>query len=179
MLNEPKTCVRCKAPFPATPDYFHRDRNRPDGLQSYCKSCRNSHQMVYDRNLILKTSTAYARRLRLQVLEAYGGTPPSCACCGVAHLEFLAIDHVGGGGNAHRKAIGATKPIDMCRWLKRNGFPPGFRVLCHNCNSALGHYGYCPHGLLPGEDAPLPEDIPTAGVSNGGGTSPRSLAVGI
>jgi hypothetical protein len=30
-------------------------------------------------------------------------------------------------------------------WLKRNGYPKGFRVLCHNCNSARGLYGYCPH----------------------------------
>jgi hypothetical protein len=31
------------------------------------------------------------------------------------------------------------------RWLRKNGFPKGFRVLCHNCNFAHGHYGYCPH----------------------------------
>jgi hypothetical protein len=30
--------------------------------------------------------------------------------------------------------------------LARNGFPDGYRVLCHNCNMALGQYGYCPHG---------------------------------
>ncbi len=22
---------------------------------------------------------------------------------------------------------------------------PGYRLLCHNCNSALAYYGYCPH----------------------------------
>jgi hypothetical protein len=30
-------------------------------------------------------------------------------------------------------------------WLKRNNYPTGFRVLCHNCNLAIGFYGYCPH----------------------------------
>jgi len=25
------------------------------------------------------------------------------------------------------------------------GYPTGFRVLCHNCNQAIGLYGYCPH----------------------------------
>jgi hypothetical protein len=30
-------------------------------------------------------------------------------------------------------------------WLKRQGWPEGFQVLCHNCNSSKGYYGYCPH----------------------------------
>jgi hypothetical protein len=30
-------------------------------------------------------------------------------------------------------------------WLKQNNYPPGFRVLCMNCNFAIGHSGYCPH----------------------------------
>lgn len=30
-------------------------------------------------------------------------------------------------------------------WLKRNHYPPGFRVLCSNCNFARGKYGHCPH----------------------------------
>ncbi len=25
------------------------------------------------------------------------------------------------------------------------GYPTGFRVLCHNCNCALAYYGSCPH----------------------------------
>jgi hypothetical protein len=29
--------------------------------------------------------------------------------------------------------------------LRQNSYPTGYRVLCHNCNFALGHYGYCPH----------------------------------
>lgn len=30
-------------------------------------------------------------------------------------------------------------------WLKKNNYPPGFRVLCMNCNFSLGMRGYCPH----------------------------------
>jgi hypothetical protein len=33
----------------------------------------------------------------------------------------------------------------MYVWLRDNGWPEGYRVLCHNCNSARGLYGYCPH----------------------------------
>ncbi len=57
-------------------------------------------------------------------------------------MEFLAIDHIDGGGTKHRKKI-RTGMFHW--WLKKNGWPDGFRVACHNCNSALGHYGYCPH----------------------------------
>jgi len=33
----------------------------------------------------------------------------------------------------------------MYVWLKRNYFPTGFQLLCHNCNLAKGFYGKCPH----------------------------------
>jgi predicted transcriptional regulator len=33
----------------------------------------------------------------------------------------------------------------MYNWLKNHNFPSGFRVLCYNCNSSIGAWGYCPH----------------------------------
>lgn len=84
---------------------------------------------------------------RRECLEHYGG---KCACCGEMRYEFLSIDHVNGGGNKHRKELalsaGTTvSGIHMVLWLKKNGYPEGFRVLCHNCNQAIGYYGACPH----------------------------------
>lgn len=76
--------------------------------------------------------------LRLEVLMAYGGL---CECCGESEPNFLAIDHIDGGGHQHRKSIKQS----ISAWLKKNGYPAGFRVLCHNCNMALGLYGECPH----------------------------------
>jgi hypothetical protein len=29
--------------------------------------------------------------------------------------------------------------------MRDQGYPPGFRVLCHNCNMAIGLFGVCPH----------------------------------
>jgi hypothetical protein len=81
------------------------------------------------------------RRERERCLSHYGG---ACACCGEDRYEFLSFDHVDGGGNRHRKQLG-SKAGKITRWLIKSGFPEGFRVLCHNCNQALGHYGYCPH----------------------------------
>lgn len=80
-------------------------------------------------------------RLRFEVLRYYGGESPKCAICGVGYIECLSIDHINGGGSKHKKT---GKFTDLTRWLKKHGFPPGYRVLCHNCNQALGHYGYSP-----------------------------------
>ena len=30
-------------------------------------------------------------------------------------------------------------------WLKKNGYPKGYRVLCYNCDMSLKLYDYCPH----------------------------------
>lgn len=82
-------------------------------------------------------------KLREVVLSHYSGGSPRCACCGETGKEFLSIDHIGGGGRKHMAKINGH----LSQWIRANGFPEGFRVLCHNCNQALGIYGYCPHQL--------------------------------
>lgn len=79
---------------------------------------------------------------RRKCISAYGG---KCLCCGESILEFLAIDHMNGNGNKHRKENRISAGSSTHYWLVRNNFPEGFRVLCHNCNMAHGAYGYCPH----------------------------------
>ena len=81
---------------------------------------------------------------RRRALAAYGGV---CACCGEAAPAFLTIDHIGGGGNAHRRALsgGGRTSFRIYAWLRRQGYPTGYRVLCWNCNLARGVYGGCPH----------------------------------
>lgn len=91
------------------------------------------------------TAKAQRQLYKLEALRMYGGT--TCACCGETHIEFLCIDHINGGGMAHRRTIGAYIGNNFYRWLKSHGYPLGFRVLCVNCNFALGHAGYCPHSF--------------------------------
>jgi hypothetical protein len=78
----------------------------------------------------------WLQALKPEVIAAYGG---KCACCGETHIEFLSIDHIDGYKSGPRK--GAA----LYSWLKQNNYPPGFRVLCMNCNMALGYLGYCGH----------------------------------
>lgn len=84
-----------------------------------------------------------SRALRLEVLRAYSAGTPACSCCGETMMQFLALDHINGGGRKHRQELGGG---GYWTWLRANDFPPGFRVLCHNCN--LGRQfngGTCPH----------------------------------
>lgn len=81
-------------------------------------------------------------RYKDAAFKAYGGYV--CKCCGETEPRFLSIDHVNGGGNEHRKQIG--KGYGIFLWLKRNGYPNGFRILCHNCNlGRQANGGICPH----------------------------------
>ena len=37
-----KTCPKCKKPYPATSEFFHKDPSKSDGLTSWCGMCKNS-----------------------------------------------------------------------------------------------------------------------------------------
>jgi hypothetical protein len=81
----------------------------------------------------------------MEVFAAYGN---KCACCPETEPKFLSIDHIDGAGNQHRLEVFGNKNVAGLRfysWLRRNNFPPGFQLLCFNCNLAKGHWGICPH----------------------------------
>lgn len=87
-------------------------------------------------------SKASQKRLKLEVIKEYGG---KCECCGETAHEFLALDHRHGGGTKLRKAGKLKGGTDSYRLAKKEGFPKDkYRLLCHNCNMAFGHYGRCP-----------------------------------
>lgn len=83
---------------------------------------------------------------KIAVLRHYcGGADPTCACCGERHPQFLALDHVNRDGGEHRRSLGLKGGYQFYTWVVKQGFPAGFRVLCHNCNMAVGIWGTCPH----------------------------------
>ena len=110
-------------------------RNRATDLNFTCQSCRSR------RHIGLLTHTAI---IRLEVLKHYSHSEiPYCNCCGEIELDFLSIDHIGGGGNEHRKKLGN---LTIFEWLIKNDFPSGFQVLCMNCNwGRARNHGICPH----------------------------------
>lgn len=121
------------------------ESRRKKGLCIWCDSPLASNS----RSLCEKHRAAQNERnkkwrlkLRQEVIKAYGGV---CQCCSESRIEFLAIDHIEGGGRKQRESIGGD--AHFYSWLRKNNFPPGYRVMCHNCNFAKGKYGYCPHEL--------------------------------
>lgn len=120
-----------------------------------CRSCRLVEAKEYrsknikqyrEKQKEWKRATAHirtARRtaLRKEVLAAYGN---KCMCCEESTYEFLTFDHIGGGGNRHRKKVSASQFV---KWLIANNYPKSIQVLCYNCNCAKGHHNKCPHQI--------------------------------
>ena len=134
-------CGRCKVIL--TPNNAS-SRTRPrKGLESYCRSCRKTWDAERRRlnpEKHKQGAREYKRRLRKEVLTAMGG---ACRCCGEATQEFLALDHINGGGNREHHLLHSTAGIFLS--VKRRGYPPEYQLLCHNCNMAKALYGKCPH----------------------------------
>lgn len=42
-----KQCSKCRELFPATSEYFHRDKKSKDGLRNVCKICQRTVSAVY------------------------------------------------------------------------------------------------------------------------------------
>lgn len=149
-------------PRKGAPLYAWLKRNNfPDGFRVLCMTCNftlGHHGYCPHGRLTQKTRAgrprihpevpgeaverrAYWAMYKLEVINQYGG--PRCVCCGEAHLECLSIDHIDGDGAEHRRD--ETQARNIYIWLRQNHYPPGFRVLCHGCNFAFGHFGACPH----------------------------------
>lgn len=120
-------------------------RNR----EKHCATRKRSYYKHRDEIIarVIKGNRIRYRNRRLRCIEHYGN---ECACCGQTGIEFLVIDHINGGGLKHRKEL-RKKSQNIYEFLIKNDYPEEFRVLCHNCNSSYGHYGYCPHQIERGE----------------------------
>lgn len=93
-------------------------------------------------------------RLVEQTYAAYGGF--KCVCCGETEPMFLTLDHINGGGTKHREELRNGQPAAGGSWLyrelRRAGFPPGYQVLCFNCNCGRARNGgVCPHHSRSGK----------------------------
>lgn len=168
-----KKCSKCGQIKPVSK--FNKHKNCLYGVRPDCKQCsysshkkwteNNREELRVYQNQKRKDNTerfnGYAKktywkdiektrkyakeksvRLRQEAIQKYGGR---CACCGEDRYEFMAVDHINGGGNKERRDKKVGGGSNFYRYLKSNGWPSGYRILCHNCNHSLGSYGYCPH----------------------------------
>lgn len=124
-------CVHCGKTFLAV---------RSDAER--CPECRKEYLHNWRQ---LDTSRERRARQHREIREkAFAGYGGKCACCGETTFEFLAIDHVNGGGKKDKMT---RNNYQIARYIINNNFPADFQVLCHNCNMAKGFFGECPHNM--------------------------------
>lgn len=73
-------------------------------------------------------------KTKLQVFENYSDGKITCNRCGYNDIRALSVDHIDGSGNKHynKKGIKMSGQA-LYQWLKNNNFPPGYQILCLNC----------------------------------------------
>lgn len=138
--------------------------NSPGYCGLFCLQCRNKRRRIYIKKWRRNFSPqkrkkdkaakrrhnqspqgrANQRRYRIKlkqlVISKYSRI---CVCCKETRIEFLSIDHINQIGWKNRKSIDGGYGL-YCK-LKRENFPPGYQVLCRNCNGAKSEYWACPH----------------------------------
>jgi len=157
-------CVTCK-----------KTKELPYKGKNLCRECNSAYvRQYYRRNkdrLKVKAKERYEKRrqdnafvesekkrgrqywaeLRHEAIMAYGGYKCNCPGCNETESLFLSIDHINNDGAEHRRSLGYENngkgaSSATLSWMKKNGYPPGFQVLCMNCNFGKSrNNGICPH----------------------------------
>ena len=158
-----KICTKCK--YQKSNDNFYKRTLSPDGLAYRCKECSSKYHKHYNLTYTKDRTKYFARyreensqiiklrikqsnlNIKLSSFNAYGG--PVCACCGETELLFLSMDHINNDGKQHRDAMKEDGHSNsyIHYWLREHGYPPGFQVLCMNCQFGKDHSSdkTCPH----------------------------------
>jgi len=99
------------------------------------RNYRNSHKQQ-----LRKYAQRRSREIKLDVLSHYSknGGEPVCTRCGFSDIRALSIDHILGGGSYHRRLYSKTGK-QFYRFLKKEGYPNGYQVLCMNCQFIKRH----------------------------------------
>jgi hypothetical protein len=112
----------------------YREKNK-----DRCKALWSEYYAKY-KKVLAKSRKEQNREKRIEVVMRLGGR---CVCCGITEIDFLAIDHIHGGGlkDLRERGIGNTEVAVRMDNFDRTKY----QILCHNCNMAKGFIGYCPH----------------------------------
>lgn len=124
--------------------YMERNESLRYKKNSGCVQCEKEYSLKYREKRILYNKE-WRQILRLEVFTHYSNGTPKCNCCGESYIEFLTINHIKGGGHKQRKILNIRSGWVFYQWLRKNNYPKNYRVLCYNCNCAIGFFGYCPH----------------------------------
>ncbi len=113
------TCTQCeRSDVSFYPDARNRFHHKPVCIECFNQK-RNSRRVT----------------LRNDIIHHYG--TGSCAVCGETEFSKLSLDHINGGGYRQMKDHGLVG-ASLYSWLRTNGYPEGYQILCMRCNMAKG-----------------------------------------
>lgn len=132
-------CARKKSRIKSI-KYWNKNKleSNKHSLENYYKH-RKSYRLQYKKRW---------EEIKKRIFEKYGGY--QCICCKETNPYFLTMDHINGGGTKHRKSLKGGG-MYLYRWILKNNFPPGFQIMCMNCNFGKGQnfrkngINKCPH----------------------------------
>lgn len=157
-----KRCTSCELTLPATTEFFYKKGKGLRATCKRCsnacgrkwrannaKKCnirvkrwrRENPERVSTANKIwgknnIRSKTLTKRKLcrsrKITVVNHYSNGTNTCKQCSENDMDVLTIQHIGGGGTAHRKKIGGNSRLH--KWLIDNHLPEGFEILCMGCN---------------------------------------------
>lgn len=109
------------------------NKEHPERRKEICQGYyKNSKERI------LGYQREYYQGLKWEVLVHYSeGGYPACAVCNEQRLPCLSIDHINNDGARERKRLGKEGAV-FYRWLRDNGYPEGYQVLCMNCQFIKG-----------------------------------------
>lgn len=113
--------------------YFWAMKNNfPDIFRVLCYNCNFLQTLKPTKET---SFIRYRLRIKYAVFSHYSGGEPKCAVCDFNDLRALSIDHIGGGGRQQMKDLGLKGGTGFYKWIRNQGYPENFRVLClnHNC----------------------------------------------
>lgn len=123
-------CKPCSDRDSAASSRRYRDRK----ARGKCYFCENDP--VPGRTLCSYHEEKYKEYrldLKIEMMEAYGGA--FCGKCGEDDPFALEIHHLEGGGCQHRSEVShGQSGYAFYLHLRRNGYPPGYGVLCPTCH---------------------------------------------
>jgi len=96
-------------------------------ITEYQRKYRQTHQAQHQ-----EYCRQYMLKLRMSVLQHYCNGDLKCNYCGESRIECLQLDHINNDGYIQRKKMGHRATFYL--WLIENNYPPGYQILCANCN---------------------------------------------
>ena len=90
----------------------------------FCEKHRALHKKAVCKN---------AREVKETLFGHYGGSVCAWPDCGSTDLDVLSLDHINDNGADERRSLAIVGGgQNFYRWLKKQGYPPGYQVLCMN-----------------------------------------------